>query len=154
MRRGLEIIRLGSTGAALLSLALRGRLKGGGELKLASQLVNPACLNEPQWSSLPFPWAHSRSQMQSHTSVNVQQHSWIQEKGALAWTQLLALMMCSRAGHQFAIVCLGSCPVPYQPHKNEAKPLGLRGRYHSDGSNEARTALGIDPPTLQKNKAF
>lgn len=101
---------------------------GGGGLrkhKLTSMLVNPACLNEPQWSSLPFPWAHSRSQMQLHTSVNVLYGSTrgYKKKRALACLQLLALMMCSRAGHQFVIVCLGSCPVPYQPQKNEAKPL-------------------------------
>lgn len=48
-------------------------LRGGLELQLASPQVNPGCLNEPQRSSLPFPWAHSRTQMQAHTSVNVQQ---------------------------------------------------------------------------------
>lgn len=52
-------------------------------------------------------------------------------EGALACTQLPALMMSYRAGHQFVIVCLGSRPVPCQP-------LGLKGRYHGDGSNDAR----------------
>lgn len=49
-------------------------LQGELELELTSLLVNPGCLNEPQRSSLPFPWALSRTQMQAHTFVNVQQH--------------------------------------------------------------------------------
>lgn len=37
------------------------RLQGELELQLTSLLVNPGSLNEPQWSSLPIPWACSHT---------------------------------------------------------------------------------------------
>lgn len=112
--------------------------QGGLELQLTSLLVNPGCLNEPQRSSLPFPWAHSRTQIQAHTLVSVQQQSRRKRSSCSCWLW-------------WSVTELGASYWWFARSAFPHQPRGLRGRYHS---NDPWTNQRVDSTTLQRTKPF
>lgn len=101
----------------------------GSELKSASPLVNRGCLNEPQWYSLPFPLACSRTQMHLCTFMKLSQ---IQGKSG---TNMHAAVGFDGVSKIFD-TCLPS--FLHAAVLSVIKPPASGGFNHSDGSNDVR----------------